>query len=373
MTPPLRPEPVVLRYERPGKKKPWWRKLAIAAGIVVILAGLAAAILAVPRLLGPHVLVEPPRIDRGTSPTVVIRGTGTLTAAVHPAYAKEAGQIADMLFVVGMNVRVGQVIAHLQSRAEGLAAQRADSELTAVREAIVRQQIDSNGSRSALRDATARLAQANARVLAARSRLERRYVNAPINGRVVRRTSQLGDNVFPQGHPRAVPVALIMDPNTLRMEAEVRADSGALIRRGDGVRIRLDSVPRRWYTGSVLETSAGRGGAMRVLIQVDGADARSRPDLRGRVEVTAKTQVPVVKQRISVPAQALRRDAGQDVVWLLENGRIVRRAVDAAPDSAGRREIRAGLTGGELVVVQGGASLRPGEKVRAANARHPRP
>lgn len=317
----------------------------------------------------PRVLVSPPEVSRGASGFGKVTARATLTATTALAYPKVAGRIADMLFTPGTVVRAAQIIGHIENTEQGRAAQVADSALNAARRAVTDAQLLPHDSlrRPAMRIALAQLQQATARSLVARRRLEETYVTAPIDGRVVRRMASLGERVVPARQPGARPVAEVMDINTLRAVAEFPPEAADGIRPGAQVRVRLDSVPNRWYRGMV-HTVAPAGRNVRVAAGLNGGDVRSRPGLAGTMEVTTVTATGVIEARISVPAAAVRRDAGQVVVWLVNNGRVERRVVDAVEEVDGMREIRQGLTGGELVIVSGPPELHPGQRVRAANA-----
>jgi HlyD family secretion protein len=67
-----------------------------------------------------------------------------------------------------------------------------------------------------------------------------------------------------------------------------------------------------------------------------------------------------------VPTAAIREHEGQTVVWLVRDGRLEPRPVAAGPVSGGYREIRSGLAGGELLLVGGVETPRPGLRVRTA-------
>jgi hypothetical protein len=56
-------------------------------------------------------------------------------------------------------------------------------------------------------------------------------------------------------------------------------------------------------------------------------------------------------------------------VWLIREGRLLRRAVDAGPASAGFREIRGGLSGGERLLLSGVEAPSEGLRVRVAASR----
>jgi len=70
--------------------------------------------------------------------------------------------------------------------------------------------------------------------------------------------------------------------------------------------------------------------------------------------------------RIFVSSDAIRMDGGESIVWIIRQGQLVRRVVEAGPVSAGRREVRKGLSGGEQVVTVGPAKMTEGMKVKLA-------
>lgn len=362
--------PVILRYERPGEgDEPglgWLRTLVLLA----VLGALAYGGYRFWQSRQPRVLVSPPDVSHGASGIGKVSARATLAATTVLVYPKVAGRVADLLFNAGTSVRAAQIIGHLENQVYGRAAQRADSALNAARRAVTDAQLlqaPEAERREAMRVALRLLQQATADGLVARRRLEETYITSPIDGRVVRRMTALGERVVPARQPGARPVAEVLDVNTLHAVAELPAAEARQIREGAAVRVRLDSVPNRWYRGMVTRvTPAGR--VVRVSAGLNGGDVRSRPGLAGSMEITTVSVSERVESRISVPATAVRRDAGQTVVWIVNGGRVERRVVDAAGEEDGMRELRRGLTGGELVIVSGPAELVPGQRVRAANA-----
>ena len=93
--------------------------------------------------------------------------------------------------------------------------------------------------------------------------------------------------------------------------------------------------------------------------RVDFLEAEGTPAGRGGAPVTS------TPRRIRVPATAVRERDGQTVVWLVRNGRLEPRVVQAGPVSGEFREIRSGLSGGELVLVGGVETPRVGLRVQA--------
>jgi len=366
--------PLILRYEHPrhgSTKRPWLKPLA---GVLV--AGLVAgAGYELWRRQTPTVWVAPPRVERGASGIAKLTARTTLSARTVLVYPKVPGRVADLLFAVGSNVRLAQIVGHLENAAEGRAAALADSALNDARTGLTNAQLVAGEAarRDAIRAATARLTEANARAIEARRRLEQTYITSPLEGRVVRRLVALGERVAPPGRPGSRAVAEVMDLPTLRATADVPVSDSVIIEPGDQTRVLLDSVRGRWYRGSVVSVTPGPGRTRRVVSGINAPDARSRPGYEGRLEVTARTTTGAVSARVFVPASAVRRHEGETVVWIVQSGRVGRRVVGAEDAADEWREIRAGLDGGELVVVRGPDELVPGARVRAANARPRRP
>jgi multidrug efflux pump subunit AcrA (membrane-fusion protein) len=79
-------------------------------------------------------------------------------------------------------------------------------------------------------------------------------------------------------------------------------------------------------------------------------------------DATAKAAAGVI-----VPAGAVRKEDGRDVVLVAGNGRVERRAVTVKSTGAAETVLSAGLSPGERVVVDGPAELKDGAAVRAAD------
>jgi hypothetical protein len=60
----------------------------------------------------------------------------------------------------------------------------------------------------------------------------------------------------------------------------------------------------------------------------------------------------------------VRELGGETVVWLVRDGRLESRQVQAGPVSGGFREIRSGLSGGEQLLVGGVENPKAGMRVK---------
>jgi multidrug efflux pump subunit AcrA (membrane-fusion protein) len=69
---------------------------------------------------------------------------------------------------------------------------------------------------------------------------------------------------------------------------------------------------------------------------------------------------------VLVPAAALRKDGAEDVVFVVKDHRAQRRVVTPGGTSGDARQLLAGVSPGEAVIVDAPAELRDGAAVREA-------
>ena len=119
-----------------------------------------------------------------------------------------------------------------------------------------------------------------------------------------------------------------------------------------------------------MPTADRQRATVQVKVSITDRDPRILPEMGARVDFlepdTARAPVAgtAAPPRIRVPAAAVRDENGQSVVWLVRQGRLERRTVEAGPVSGGFREIRSGLAGGELLLTGGVEPPRPGLRVK---------
>jgi hypothetical protein len=108
---------------------------------------------------------------------------------------------------------------------------------------------------------------------------------------------------------------------------------------------------------------------VQVKVAIVDRDPRILPEMGARVDFLDTTHVASGAAasgppRFRVPAAAVRELNGQSVVWLVRSGRLESRQVEAGPVSGGFREIRSGLSGGELLLTGGVAEPKAGMRVK---------
>jgi HlyD family secretion protein len=223
--------------------------------------------------------------------------------------------------------------------------------------------------------AQARIGAAEASRSFARANLENTVIRAPFTGTVLRKEAEVGEVVAPSvggGLTRGA-VVTMADLRTLEVEVDVNEAYIARVRNGQPARITLDAYPDTSFRGEVRQvvpTADRQRATVQVKVSILDRDPRILPEMGARVdfleEASGKSQTPAAAgpARFRVPAAAVREQNGQPVVWLVRNGRLEARPVEAGPVSGDFREIRSGLTGGELLLVGGVENPRAGMRVK---------
>lgn len=324
--------------------------------------------------------------------------------------SKVAGRLAYLGVAEGSSVKRGQVIARLDnedyqaqvalaeanvasSRAQlsEAEAERDQQEREARRLRDIRaqnarllspQEVDAAETRASTSVARARSAAAGvtaseAALRFARVNLENTQIRAPFTGTVLRKEAEVGEVVAPSvggGLTRGA-VVTMADLMSLEVDVDVNEAYIARISAGLSTRIILDAYPDTSFLGrvrQVVPTADRQRATVQVKVAILDRDPRILPEMGARVdfleaEGSRESISAAGSPRIRVPATVVREEGGRSVVWVVRDGRLDSRVVDAGPASGGFREIRSGLAGGELLLVGGVETPRAGMRVKVTN------
>jgi RND family efflux transporter MFP subunit len=220
--------------------------------------------------------------------------------------------------------------------------------------------------------AQSRIAAAEAARRFARANLANTVVLAPFTGTVLRKEAELGEVVAPSvggGLTRGA-VVTMADLTTLEVEMDVNEAYIGRVRDRQPAKITLDAYPDTSFRGQVRQvvpTADRQRATVQVKVSILDRDPRILPEMGARVDLLDTARVttgPAGPPRFRLPAAAVRELNGKTVVWLVRSGRLESRQVEAGPVSAGFREVRSGLTGGELLLVGGVETPRAGMRVK---------
>ena len=351
----------------------------------------------------------------GGSAATSVTANGYVVARVRAAVsAKIPGRIASLTVDGGSEVHRGEVIARLENadyaaavgeaRANVASAKAQLIEASAERDQLAREarrvnQIhgddpalvsaqDAEAAQSRADQAAARASSAQARIDAAsaalhvaEATLETTYIRAPFTGTVLRKEAEIGEVVAPSvggGLTRGA-VVTMADLASLEVEVDVNEAYIGRVSHGQPARITLDAYPDTSFRGEVRQvvpTADRQRATVQVKVSILDRDRRILPEMGARVDFLvsvpredaaagATAASPTAgAPRFRLPATAVRDAGGRSVVWLVREGRLQPREVEAGPVSGGFREIVRGLSGGERVVTGGVESPKEGMRVK---------
>jgi len=346
----------------------------------------------------------------GASGSVAVVANGYVVARTKAAVsAKIPGRLAMLNVSEGSQVQKGDIIARLDNADYAAAVGQAEAGLASAKATLIEAQSDRDqmqrdyvrvrdihaqnpnlvspqdveNADSRARQAEARFGAQQARVDAAaaslrmaQANLENTYIRAPFSGTVLRKEAEVGEVVAPSvggGLTRGA-VVTMADLATLEVEVDVNEAYIARIQGGQQARITLDAYPDTAFRGTVRQvvpTADRQRATVQVKVAIVDRDPRILTEMGAKVEFLTPeraaapgAQQTVERPRILVPADAVRSDNGRDVVWIVRDGRLQKRDVDAGPVSGNFREIRSGLSGGEQLLVGGIETPKEGQRVR---------
>lgn len=278
--------------------------------------------------------------------------------------AKAAGTLVSMSAAEGSRVQAGQAIgridmAETSSRVAERSANLESARATLVQaerahasnERLAAQQFISpialENSRAAVDTARAALNAAQAALDTTRVALRDATLLAPISGIVAKRHVLPGEKVSIDQQ-----VLTIVDLARLELAASVGTHEVARLAAGMPVEVRVEGVLQPVAGRIARIAPAAEPGTRSIGVTIELANPGET--LRAGQYALASAALADDQERLTLPANAVGNAAGQDHVWLIENGVLARRAV-----TVGRRDERAG----RIEVLQG---VGPASQVLAA-------
>jgi RND family efflux transporter MFP subunit len=373
-----------LRIERaqPPRRAPRWAwitalaALGLLAWFVVSWAGTALD-------SRPEVTVvrvsRPGAADRsGTAANgyVVARREAALSTDIQ-------GRIVEMRVSEGDQVAAGDLIARLDIRQLEATLARTRAELETARATAALARLDDERkqpllvtgdiSQAVVDEARSRRAEAEATAVSLEAgvreieiMIDKSSVFAPFAGVITAKNAEVGEVVssIASGINTRGSVATLVDFETLEVQVELAQSSLRAARVGADVSVTLDAWPDHAYPGRVRQIwpTADRQKATEELrVEFLERDEHILPGMGVRVVFVPEGRSDDGAAMLTIP----ERTVVDEAVWLVQDGRVRRLAPGfGTRRPGGRREVRSGLSGGELLVLDPPAALSDGDEVR---------
>jgi RND family efflux transporter MFP subunit len=382
-----------------------------AAVIVALVAGAGWLALAARPALAVHTArAQAIGGGGGGGGSSVLDATGYVTARREATVSAQiTGTVSQVLIEEGDRVKAGQVIGRLEDTAQRAALAQAQAQLHSAQALLVqdqaqlaqserdvrrdedlvkrnlvsqqaveqaRTQVESQ--RAQLESQRKQIDLAEANVRAAQVQLDYCTVRAPFDGVVIAKAAQVGEIVSPLsagGGFTRTGIGTLVDMDSLEIEVDVNEAYINRVQPGQRVQSVLNAYPD-WQIPShviaIIPTADRSKATVKVRIGLDLKDSRIVPDMGVRVsfleDVKSAAAEPRPARGVLVPSGALRRDGDQDVVYVVENDKAQRRAVTLGGKIGDSRQVLAGVSAGEAVIVDAPATLKDGTAVREATS-----
>lgn len=292
-----------------------------------------------------------------------IVATGQIEPVQQIALRPDAsGRVTQLLFREGATVSRGTALVKLDDaeiRAE-LDRARAERDLTRQALARTRDLLDAKAAAPAdLERAEASARSSAASVTLLEVRLGRTTVRAPFAGVIGQRSVSLGDYVTTSSELLTLQT---VSPQWVTFTVPERYASD--VRRGQQVTFQVAALPGRTFEARVdfvdpVIGLPGRTITVKAVAQNPGGVLQAGMFIEARLATATRASATII------PEDAVSPDATGAVVWVVQDGKAVRRTVELGVRTPGFVEVRTGIEAGDQVVVGGLERLSEGAPVRA--------
>lgn len=340
------------------------------------------------------------------APRTVLNASGYVTARrAATVSSKVTGKVVEVLIEEGIKVQEGQVLARLDDTNVRAGLRLAEAQLESAKRALAETQVRIKEADLELQRQTGLLknnisAQAEydrseAAALALKARLEQQksditvaerqvatwqqqledtIIRAPFAGIVTVKNAQPGEMISPisaGGGFTRTGICTIVDMQSLEVEIDVGESYINRVEAGQPVEATLDAYPE-WKIPckviAIIPTADRQKSTVKVRVGFEKLDPRVLPEMSIKVAFHAggisETGQPGLAATIGVPKTAVVQENDRAHVFILQNDRAERRAVNLTGFFGDDAALAAGVAPGEKVIVDPGKNLTDQVRVK---------
>lgn len=220
--------------------------------------------------------------------------------------------------------------------------------------------------------ARAQVKQSDALLELARTQASETELKAPFDGTILEKHAEVGTMLMfggpPGGSANAAEIFTLADLSELEAEVDIAEASLAQVTEGQPAEVVADAIPDRRFAGivtKVLPRANRQKAIVPVKVRITGPDARLRPDLSVKVSfLERKAEESKAPPAPKIPLAALQERGGAKVVFLVQEGELRLRVVEAGKADGGEVEIVKGLAPGDAVAARPAADWVEGRRVK---------
>ncbi len=293
--------------------------------------------------------------------TVVVRAksNGTLLSlAVGEGSRVQAGQALGQLDLEELRHRVAERGAAMEAmRAQMEQAERSHKANEGLADKAFIAPTALENSRAAYDAARANWQAARAQLDTMQVSLRQAALVSPISGIVAKRHALPGEKLSSEQQ-----ILTIVDLSKLELAGLVGTHEVSRLAPGMSVQVQVEGLDQPVQARISRIAPAAEPGTRSICVTL--ALDNPRELYRAGQYAVARVVLDDDKQRLTLPLAAISRNAGQEQVWMIEKGELVRRIVTTgrSDERGGRIEILKGLAPGAQVLAARFDNLREGDK-----------
>jgi HlyD family secretion protein len=221
--------------------------------------------------------------------------------------------------------------------------------------------------------AQASLEKAEASIDSAQYFIDQCIITSPINGIVLAKYHEIGDNINYGGQTEAgagvFDIAQLADTEDMRAEVDINESDISRISIGTPASVIPDSYPDQSYDARVVKiypAADRQKGTVKIEVHVLKPDLTIiKPELSVKVTFLAGPPKQQTSPLVVVPKKAVVGEGKDTTVWTVKDDRVTRVPVVLGREFQDGFEVRQGLEGGEMVIVVPPTTLKDGQEVNA--------
>jgi membrane fusion protein, multidrug efflux system len=290
-------------------------------------------------------------------------------------YAKVSGYLKTIKVDKGDAVKEGEVLAEIE--APELVADQAKYQADVDVAELDFKRISEAQQKAPDLVVTQTVDAAKAKYLAAKAGLERAEtlmsfckIVAPFSGAITARNVDPGAFIAAATSAntgQAPPLLTVMDFSTVRVRVSVPEPEVPLIRKEMPVKITVDELPGRSFSGTVTRFAQALDESKTMLVEIDLPNPKAQ--LLPGMYAVAKLAMETKPEALLLPVEAVAMEKAGNSVFIVEQGKAKKIPVKTGFNDGSNVEITDGVTEGQSVILIGKQTLATGQPVQISEAK----
>lgn len=274
--------------------------------------------------------------------------------------SETSGQVQRVLKRKGDRVKAGELLLQVESNT--MAADLATAQTNAEKAKRDLQRFENLAAGDAitqrqLEDARLAAKSTQAQLVAARQRLTKTRITAPISGEINEIYVEVGSYLG-----MATKLYDIVNVDKLKLQVKASESEVLLINKGDKVKVKADAGNGQEYEGTVTAIAAQADPTLKFDVEIEVKNAGNN-NLRAGMYGTASFEAEEQRDALLLPREAIVGSIQNPSVFVVQDGKAAMRKVRVGVVTQDQIEILDGVKAGDQIVRSGQINLREGIKV----------